>query len=203
MKRKSLNKPLRKRVLILCEGESEQIYLNGLKSDYFNRSNLSGVKIEILTPDNNPMGLVEEARKRIRKERGTYPYNSVWLVFDKDSHPDIPRAFDIARGHKPPINIAFSNICFEYWVLLHFEQTNRAYQNCDALIAYFKRQGYIDYEKTKNNYLLLKEEVDTALDNAEWLRQRNQFDIESGIHPMNLNAYTDFDMLFVFLRDLS
>lgn len=65
MKRRPLNKPLRKRVLILCEGESEKIYLNGLKSDYFNRSNLSGVKIEIFTPESNPVGLVEEAKKSI------------------------------------------------------------------------------------------------------------------------------------------
>lgn len=203
MKRKSLNKPLRKRVLVLCEGESEKIYLNGLKSDYFNRSNLSGVKIEILTPNNNPMGLVNEAGKRIKKERGTYPYDSVWIVFDKDSHPDIPRAFDIARTHNPPINIAFSNICFEYWVLLHFEQTNRPYRNSDALISYFRRQDYIDYGKTKNNYELLKERVNTALNNAERLRQINQFDIESGRHPVDLNAYTDFDKLFIFIRDLS
>ena len=203
MKRRPLNKPLRKRVLILCEGESEKIYLIGLKSDYFNRSNLSGVKIEIFTPESNPVGLVEEAKRQIRKERGTYPYNSVWVVFDKDSHPYIPRAFDIAGGHNPPINIAFSNICFEYWVLLHFEQTNRAYQSCDALISYFRQRRYIDYEKTKNNYLLLKVNVDTALNNADWLRQRNQFDIDSGIHPMNLSAYTNFDKLFLFLRDLS
>lgn len=77
MNRRSLNKPLRKRVLILCEGESEKIYLNGLKSDYFNRNSLSGVKIEILSPDSNPMGLVEEARRRIKKERSAYPYDSV------------------------------------------------------------------------------------------------------------------------------
>jgi len=203
MKRRSLNKPLRKRVLILCEGESEQIYLTGLKSDYFNRNNLSGVKIEILTPDNNPMGLVEEAKRRIKKERSAYPYDSVWIVFDKDSHPFITRAFDIARTNNPQINVAFSNICFEYWVLLHFEQTNRAYQSCDALISYFRQRGYIDYQKTRNNYLLLKGNVETALGHAEWLRQRNQFDLDSGMHPMDLNAYTDFDRLFIFLRELS
>jgi hypothetical protein len=203
MNRRSLNKPLRKRVLILCEGESEKIYLNGLKSDYFNRNSLSGVKIEILSPDSNPMGLVEEARRRIKKERSAYPYDSVWIVFDKDTHSSIPEAFDIARRNNPPINIAFSNICFEYWVLLHFEQTNRAFQSCDALVSYFKQRRYIDYQKTKNNYLLLKPSLETALRNAIWLRERNQFDIDSGIHPMNLNAYTDFDRLSVFLIDLS
>ncbi len=203
MKRRSLNKPLRKHVLILCEGESEKIYLDGLKSDYFSRNNLSGVRIEILTGNNNPMGLVEEAKKRIKKEKSAYPYDSVWVVFDKDTHPSIPRAFDIARSNNPPINIAFSNICFEYWVLLHFEQTNRSFQNCDALVSYFGQRRYINYQKTKNNYLLLKPRLDIALRNAMWLRELNQFDIDSGIHPMNLNAYTDFDRLSVFLIELS
>ena len=39
-----------KRVLILCEGESEQIYINGYRSEEYNVRRLANVEVEIYKP---------------------------------------------------------------------------------------------------------------------------------------------------------
>lgn len=44
------------------------------------------------------------------------PNKSVWIVFDKDMHVSIPQTIEEARSFTPPIKIALSVICFEYWI---------------------------------------------------------------------------------------
>jgi hypothetical protein len=39
-----------KRVLILCEGQSEQIYINGYKSEDLNKRRLANVDVKIYQP---------------------------------------------------------------------------------------------------------------------------------------------------------
>jgi hypothetical protein len=60
-------------------------------------------------------------------EDGTY--SEVWAVFDKDGHPNHEEAFNLAStdiaGKK--VNIAFTSIAFEYWILLHFESNDTAF----------------------------------------------------------------------------
>ena len=56
-------------------------------------------------------------------------YDEVWAVFDKDQHPDHQRAFEIANEliDDKIVQIAFTSIAFEYWILLHFEQNSIAF----------------------------------------------------------------------------
>ena len=120
-----------KRVLILCEGQSEQIYINGYKSEDVNKRRLAKVDVEIYQPkDYSPHGLLTEAKLKVKEaKKDKMPYDKVWIVFDRDGHANVPQTFEEARIAK--INIAFSAVCFEIWILLHFERTSRAFQNCD------------------------------------------------------------------------
>ena len=45
------------------------------------------------------------------------------------------------------INIAFSSISFEYWILLHFEYTSRVFYKSDEIIKLLKDKNHIDYSK--------------------------------------------------------
>lgn len=59
----------------------------------------------------------EQAWKTMPKaEREKYSHR--WLVFDADGHPDFDRAVRLAR--EKGFEIAFSNMCIEYWFMLHF-----------------------------------------------------------------------------------
>jgi len=205
-KRKSSIINLNKRVLILCEGESEVIYLKGLKTTDENRRRLSAVDIEIYQPRNfSPLGLVNEAKKRIREAKSDkLPYFYVWVVFDKDIHANIPQAMNDALTYKIPINIAFSVICFEFWILLHFEKTTRYFANCDSLISYREKKKYIsNYSKTGNLYKLLKGKEDIAIKNSNWCIKQNAPTIRYNNNIHSLSAYTDFHYLFLTLNTLN
>jgi hypothetical protein len=196
--------PLPKRILIVCEGESEQIYLNGLKKDLWKRNRHNNIEIEMYQPnDFSPIGIVNEARKKVREARkDKYPYASIWVVFDKDAHAGIDRAFSLAENNNPKIDIAFSNVCFEYWVLLHFEKTSSYFRDSHALISCIETKHHFPYNKTMNIYEGIKHLSQNALENADWLKSINQFDLDAGAKPYELNAYTDFHELFQYIQGL-
>lgn len=204
MGRINIYRDLPKRILILCEGESEKIYLTGLKKELWKRNHHNNVEIEMYQPnDFSPLGIVNEARKKVREaKRDRYPYTSIWVVFDKDAHAGIDRAFSLAENNNPEIEIAFSNICFEYWVLLHFEKTSRYFRDSHALISYIEKDHHFPYNKTMNIYNGIKHLSQSALENADWLKSINQFDLDAGAKPYELNAYTDFHELYKYIQGL-
>jgi len=191
-----------KRVLILCEGQSEQIYINGYKSEEVNKRRLAKVDVEIYQPkDYSPHGLLTEAKKKAKDaKKDKMPYESVWIVFDRDGHANVPQTFEEAPIAK--INIAFSSICFETWILLHFEQTSRYFENCDAILSYIKRNDYLAYEKTNYYKLLTEDKKKTAVANAEWLYKQNKNDIDRGMFLYELNPFTNFDLLIKYLHEI-
>lgn len=67
-----------------------------------------------------PLKWVEEGHRELKD--GTF--NEVWAVFDKDQHPKAKEAFKLAEKDVDGkyVNIAFSSVCFEYYLLLHFEK---------------------------------------------------------------------------------
>lgn len=77
-----------KRILILCEGETEVEYFEKLKLNTALAHRLAAVLIEpiIYKPNDNSLtGLVWEAiqRKRTETRKGN-PFDSIWIVFDND-----------------------------------------------------------------------------------------------------------------------
>lgn len=163
-KRQKNTKKTNPRILILCEGKkTEPFYFREMKAD----RSLGLVSVDIDVPDvpkNTAKELVDEAVERKRKaKKERNPYLEIWTVFDKDGYTQHAQAFDRAAAHN--ICIAFSSIAFEYWILLHFEQTTKLFERCDAVISHIKKQGYItDYEKgSRSIYDLLRASTATAL----------------------------------------
>lgn len=67
-----------------------------------------------------PLKWVEEGHRELQD--GTF--DEVWSVFDKDQHPKSKEAFELAEKEVNGryVNIAFTSVCFEYYLLLHFER---------------------------------------------------------------------------------
>ena len=192
-----------RQILILTEGETEEIYLKSYKSDDENRRRLSGVGIEIYKPkDHSPLGLLAEAKKRIKEaKKDKMPYEKVWIVFDRDGHANIPATFHEKQAVNE-IEIAFSVVCFEYWILLHFEKTTRLFNDCDSIGSYIRQKYFPEYEKSRNNYHNLKDKINIATENATWVSKQNQNDLNDGLKPYQLQAYTNVHELISFLKDL-
>ncbi|TCO07003.1 RloB family protein [Natronoflexus pectinivorans] len=77
-----------------------------------------------------PLKWVLEGQQELRD--GTY--NEVWTVFDHDNHPARKEAFEAAaieiNGSK--VNIAFTSISFEYYLLLHFERLYKPFKTSEC-----------------------------------------------------------------------
>lgn len=85
-----------------------------------------------------PTRYVREAQMGL--EDGTF--DEVWAVFDKDGHPRQQEAFELGAKiiNGRYVNIGFSSVSFERWLLLHFEQNNVAYNKskCRVQDNYFE-----------------------------------------------------------------
>ncbi len=50
--------------------------------------------------------------------------DQVWVVFDRDEHDKVKETIDNLKANK--IGVAFTNPCFELWLVLHYEDFDKA-----------------------------------------------------------------------------
>lgn len=192
-----------KRGLILCEGETEQNYFLGLISQEEYRRKFASINVEIYKPKNHsPKGLVNEAKlKAAKAKREKNPYDFIWVVFDHDGHANISDAFHEAFTYNPKIKIAFSVCCFEFFVLLHFKQSTRAYLNCADVISELKK--YLpDYKKATNLFTLLRPYINAGLENSKWCTHHFHLEIMNGKKIYDCDPYSNIHELIEYLFDL-
>lgn len=111
-------------LVVVCEGaNTEPEYLKECARYY----GAGTVRLRLISAAGVPLTLVKaaiaekEALLEIyRKQKDSFVgCFKVWAVFDRDIHPGVPEALELARVFG--IEVAFSNPCFELWPLLHLE----------------------------------------------------------------------------------
>ena len=124
-RRGSAKRRPRRRVLIVAEGRTELAYLREL----LDRLGLNRANVEMRQGQPpNPGGVLRAARLHV--EADPDEYSRVFCVFDRDEHRSFaPALREIQTGIQRGEIIAAvpSAPCFEYWLLLHFENTTRPY----------------------------------------------------------------------------
>lgn len=190
-----------KRGLILCEGETEENYFNGLISQPKYKRKFQSISVSVFKPkDHSPFGMVKEARRMISVAKSDKnPYDFVWVMFDRDGHAKIPDAFESARTSKPEISIVFTIPCFEYFVLLHFDKTTKPFTKCGDVIHQIKKNWLPDYEKATNIFEILSLKKDDALANSEWVVNQFNEEIQSGKRIYELSSYSNVHDLVNYL----
>ena len=174
-------------IKLICEGKaSEPHYFVGyLHSRGFRLPNM------VYQPkDHSPMGISREALAQYKEARKLkIPPNNILIaaIFDRDLHPGVSNAIEMLR--ESPIITAFSNICFEYWILLHFETTTRPFRNCDEIISFIRENHDPDYGKSRDHFTRLKDRIPTAIRNATQITE-NRWNHDD--RPIwEINPYTD------------
>ncbi|WP_409161144.1 RloB family protein [Pectobacterium sp. B2J-2] len=194
----------KKMMHILCEGEkTEPMYLLG----YIENFAKDKAKI-INVPDvkkNTPVQLVDEAIK-LKDSNVTSPDDEIWVVYDRESISKYPhrlhaQAWDKATANK--INIALSNICFELWILQHFEYTDSPFSCFDDLLNnsklkdHLKNIGIHNYHKGDPHFFdKIKGGVSYARKRAAALN-RSSLAVagSSGSQPFVLSSYVGVHLL--------
>jgi len=98
--------------------------------------------------------------------------------------------YNIKNNHDNIIAIV-NNPCFEFWILLHFEDSSRLYRSYDELVKQLKKH-LPDYEKTqkyytkqnKDIYLKLLEKLPAATSNAKKLNKFNFEEMSCSVSEM-------------------
>ncbi|MFE4975848.1 RloB family protein [Kitasatospora sp. NPDC056651] len=131
----------RQRLLVVCGAKvTERDYLQGLKSSARN----SAVSLKIVEHPRSPSQVVDHAALLRDQARGEY--DETWCVLDVDQFVDLEEA--MAGARRKNIEVAFSNPCFELWLLLHFAEHSRQAHSYRELAPYLDQHFAAGYEKT-------------------------------------------------------
>ena len=175
---------------IFCEGATEGAYFEAYKR----KIHCAAVVIEH-SHHGDPKGLVAEA---IKAKEGSPANDIFWVVYDAEelsqrnklqSHAE---AFQAANRNG--INIAFSAICFEVWLLLHFTPNPSMFLQPSKAVK--ELQKYIkNYKKGDLNILTtLQDKLSAARVNAASLTQRQQRN-HPDVPMYEYNPYTTVHLL--------
>lgn len=189
-----------KRLFIVCEGskeKSEDAYLSGfLKTCKIPET----VKVEIVeTKQNTGRELVKKAN-----ECKEFDHDEAWVVYDKDGYTKHPETFELARVKE--VNIAFSAISFEMWVLLHFRYSTTSFAKSENVIRYMKEENLFEYSKNMDDMYqaIIKAggSLETAMKNAKKI-QKCQFESHASDKRYDFDAYTDVDQLILAILKMT
>lgn len=128
-----------------------------------------------------PKTMLELARAKLKEikspayRRSGGDRDAVWLVFDQDDHEDVPGV--IKKCREAGIGVAYSNPCFEVWLILHCQDYDRDEHRkkvqsvCEAVcVGYSKVAGKVP------DYNDLLSGVSDAERRAEILVERREAD---------------------------
>lgn len=165
-------------IVVACEGKvTEKNYLEDCISAYGSQL----VRLRWLPTSGIPMtvvnaaieerqGLLEKARKS--KDRLDRVFR-VWAIFDRDAHPDVPEALQLARSNG--VDVAFSDPCFELWPLLHL--TDYGGTHGRHKVQSFLNQHMPNYHHDKNpivDFEMIREKFDNAFKRAQLLEKSRE-----------------------------
>lgn len=175
-KRSRKNLAEQKIIAIFCEGVSELQYFKMLQRKY-SKSNIGAHKLNI-KQFGGKKG-VDLIRAAVAQKRSFKNIDETYIVFDCDNlnHTQIQESISLAR--KKNIHIIFSRTNFEIWILMHFEQVNRAYSALQ-LNQILSDEKHFDIKKSNYDHFkgseytpFLEDRIKTAVKNANQLYKKN------------------------------
>lgn len=160
--RRQGNRQPRKTVLIVSGGtETEPKYFGSLRQEL----RLATVDVQIKGTGYDALSVVDQAISRRKVES----FDEVWCVLDVEKPHENPQFFPaVSKARSNKVDLAVSNPAFEYWYLLHFQETNRPFTDAAELIKALK-DFVPDYHKSANIFAEIYKYTDVAVARAERL----------------------------------
>lgn len=191
------------RILILCEGQrTEPNYFEGFKKS----RNLASVVVRPLRSGQvGPTGLFKRVREELGADSG---WDEIYCVLDHDGREAKIRTFQtkLAAVNEEAelcrIEMILSDPCFEFWLLLHFEFTDRPFSKgshgtaCEDVVRKLRRHLHAYHKNDAHVFEKCHEHVYTAIENAEKLQNAES------LTPQSI-PYTNVGLLIKRLLELS
>ncbi|WP_028563642.1 RloB family protein [Paenibacillus pinihumi] len=184
------------KVLLFCEGQTEVIYF-----EYFaeiiqkNRNKYAHLDIESIPANGNAQQVLNFAEDFLLDEVNMQKYSlyEKHLVFDCDAPREIEKVLRDMLASTNHYTLSLTNLLFETWLLMHFEQVEPEYSNSKRVIG--ERLSYaLGREYTKADSGLIRQIIgngDTlrnAISHAHLLEEKysqKELVYETDIRQMN------------------
>lgn len=164
----------RRMILIVCEGSrTEPLYFERLRE--FKR--LKNVSVKVIPGGGqlvSPRNLIDRAIEEIKRLDWDKRRDLAWVVYDVErvgTRPDLNELIQLAQ-HSGLKNVV-SNPAFEYWYILHFQETDRPFMDGNEVKQYL-RNDIPDYEESLDVFPLIQALTEHALERADRLRANAQ-----------------------------
>lgn len=200
LSRKQGTRPPYSRVLIVAEGEkTEPQYFTEIRQ----QERLPSAHVAIMNSayGTEPRQIVDFAMNEFRKRDGAL--DRVFVVFDRDEHRTYHEALKVCSGgtltnderKRVKLEAIVSNPCFEFWLLLHFENVRELFHR-DEIFEKLKR--YLpSYEKAcVGVYKATQDRLDDAEARAKLLRDQREPEADKD------GPYTNVDVIVALLLSM-
>lgn len=152
--------PQRYVALVATNGkETEKQYIAGLKTEPWVRE---ASKIVDRFFNGSPL----DALRHVKRLQQADDYDAVWLVCDVD-HYDPAEVAAEARGSE--VQLAWSNPCFEVWLILHREDCTRHFDGPRKVETRLTRVMNGSWDKSNIGYARFRDGIFKAVDRAKRL----------------------------------
>lgn len=206
--RKGSVRSVKRRVFIFCEGEkTEPNYIRAyIRQFHPVCARLKDAEKPVSlkgTKKNTPKQLVDEAVDFAKSL--DFKKDQVWVMYDRESrakYTDDNHAQAWMRAERHGVKVALSNVCFEYWLLLHLTETSQPANSFSDLVGRpvfkeaFRQIGFKSYEKGEANVaeaLVSEERISAAKVRAQRINKqaKSNCDLGDTERPYRLNPYTN------------
>ena len=201
----------KKAFLIACEGVcTEPNYIKNLvRIEKLNKNIAEGTIVKIAPHQHSdPCGVLTDLLSTSNKE----DFDECWIVIDRDAVEFKGKGFGghteenfnqaINEAEKNNVKVAFSNPCFELWIVLHFEYRDtqvlrddiqhKALEKINSLLAQKNKLKNVDELKNfEELYSILKDKTSLAIKFAQKLSENEakQKNPSTSVHKL-VNALT-------------
>ena len=182
------------KVLIFCEGKTEENYFNHYAKILNNKSKYSHIDIELVNVGSDAKAVYTKAEDILNDLSNKYTSYDKYLVFDCDAPKDCIK--DIIKAMKDSeheYRLLLTNEVFEAWLIMHFEEITelitktRAYEK---MANYLGKSSYKSKEKASEGTIRKVigdgTNVIKAIENAKIINSKyKDLNIEENIEEMN------------------
>ena len=210
---RKIKKSLRPVFYIFCEGtKTEPFYLDHYikqHCSFFRSIQIKRIKLDNIVKifkntKTDPISLVTLAIKQ-KNSSSSSKIDKYWCVYDREARNEVPdkihiQAFEDAE--KNDIKVAFSNVCFEVWLLLHKQNTCAQYVSCNDLFKKSALTQYFPNYSKGSRREFTDDEIKIARSRALQMNANtctvNAISFSNRIKPcilVKLNPYTNFYQL--------
>lgn len=118
-------KPVKPYIVVFCEGESEQVYMDFLKKEFQDVASIKRSKSK---------GLFDEADSKFKKDKSYRDYaevtDEIWFFFDVESKDVsaldnrlkiVKHLRSLRKKTGIRVRLLMTTGCIEYWLMLHYE----------------------------------------------------------------------------------